>query len=104
MGAIKRTTMELFLDDDDDDGSRSPLDVSSKDDSFELDDDDMAKMAALLPMNSDKKLREYQKALDEVLATNMDMMFADKQTLKTINSRTIKLVDITQQLDLELEE
>lgn len=57
----------------------------------------IAKMAALPPMNSDKKLRQYQKVLDEVLASNMDMMFSDNQTLKTI-----KHVEIAQQLTWSL--
>ncbi|KAI7883226.1 hypothetical protein K492DRAFT_235475 [Lichtheimia hyalospora FSU 10163] len=102
LDTIKHTTMQLLLDDES--GSRSPLYISSKDDSFELDEEAMVKLAALLPMDENERLRQYRKALDEELATNVNAKFADQKTIKEINSRSIKLVNVTHQLDTELAE
>ncbi|KAJ8664051.1 hypothetical protein O0I10_000329 [Lichtheimia ornata] len=60
--------MQLLLDDES--GSRSPLHISSKDDSFEFDEESMVKLATRFSMDEDEQLRQYRKSLNEELATN----------------------------------
>lgn len=91
--------MQLLLDDES--GSRSPLHISSKDDSFEFDEESMVKLATRFSMDEDEQLRQYRKSLNEELATNVNAKFADQETIKETNSRSIKLADINLILKLK---
>ncbi|KAG2222085.1 hypothetical protein INT45_007971 [Circinella minor] len=95
---LVKTTFELFLDSDDI-GSRSPVHVADKEDSFELGDETIAEMASLLSQPEEEQFKKFNEALTDFRESYVGEPLANQEELKSMYSTKPTLDDLSTLLD-----